>query len=293
MISKGIVLAGGSGSRLFPLTQSVSKQLMPIYDKPMVYYPLATLMMAGLRDILLITTPADASLFERLLGDGSQWGIRLSYAVQPEPGGLAQAFIVGAKFVAGQPCALVLGDNVFYGNGLISKLRAATDRDVGATIFAYHVKDPQRYGVVEFDPRGNVVSLTEKPNQPRSNFAVTGLYFYDARVTQFASALKPSARGELEITDLNQRYLDVGDLHVVTLGRGNAWLDTGTHDSLLQAATFVQTVQERQGLMVSCPEEVAFRMGWIDSADLLRLAEPLRQNSYGQYLSRLAREEIS
>ena len=290
MIKKGIILAGGSGTRLYPLTRSVSKQLMPIYDKPMVYYPLATLMMAGIQDILVITTPEDAILFERLLGDGIQWGIRISYAVQPYPGGLAQAFIVGADFVGGQPCALVLGDNIFYGNGLIQKLRSAAACASGATVFAYHVADPERYGVVEFDAKGCAVSLEEKPAKPKSNYAVTGLYFYDERVSKFAAELKPSARGELEITDLNQVYLEAGDLHVETLGRGHAWLDTGTHESLVQAATFVQTVQERQGFMVSCPEEIAFRMGWIEADDLVRLAEPVKKNGYGQYLLRLAAE---
>ena len=290
MINKGIILAGGSGTRLYPLTRSVSKQLMPIYDKPMVYYPLATLMMAGIRDILIITTPEDASLFERLLGDGTQWGIQITYAVQPYPGGLAQAFLVGAEFVAAQPCALVLGDNIFYGNGLIKKLRDAAECECGATVFAYHVHDPERYGVVEFDSDGRAVSLEEKPANPKSNYAVTGLYFYDERVSNFAAELKPSARGELEITDLNRVYLEAGDLHVETLGRGHAWLDTGTHESLVQAATFVQTVQERQGFMVSCPEEIAFRMGWINSDDLVQLAEPVKKNGYGQYLLRLAAE---
>ncbi len=290
MINKGIILAGGSGTRLYPLTRSVSKQLMPIYDKPMVYYPLATLMMAGIRDILVITTPEDAPLFERMLGDGTQWGIQITYVVQPYPGGLAQAFLVGAEFVNGQPCALVLGDNIFYGNGLIQKLRAATACESGATVFAYHVQDPERYGVVEFDAEGRAVSLEEKPAKPKSNYAVTGLYFYDERVSKFAAELKPSARGELEITDLNRVYLEAGALHVETLGRGHAWLDTGTHESLVQAATFVQTVQERQGFMVSCPEEIAFRMGWIDAGDLVRLAEPVKKNGYGQYLLRLAAE---
>ena len=291
MIKKGIILAGGSGTRLYPLTRSVSKQLMPIYDKPMVYYPLATLMMAGIQDILVITTPEDASLFERLMGDGTQWGIQLRYAVQPYPGGLAQAFLVGSEFVAGQPCALMLGDNIFYGNGLTQKLRDAVACESGATVFAYHVQDPERYGVVEFDANGRAVSLEEKPVQPKSNNAVTGLYFYDERVSRFAAELKPSARGELEITDLNRLYLDAGDLHVETLGRGQAWLDTGTHESLVQAATFVQTIQERQGFMVSCPEEIAYRMGWINAGDLVRLAEPVKKNGYGQYLLRLATEE--
>ena len=291
MIEKGIILAGGSGTRLYPLTRSVSKQLMPIYDKPMIYFPLATLMMAGIRDILVINTPEEQILFQRLLGDGSQWGIKLSYAVQPYPGGLAQAFHVGAEFVAGQPCSLVLGDNIFYGHGLIRKLRDAAARDKGATVFAYHVPDPERYGVVGFDKNGRANSLEEKPLQPKSNYAVTGLYFYDERVSELAANLKPSARGELEITDLNRLYLELGDLHVESLGRGHAWLDTGTHESLVHAATFIQTIQERQGFMVSCPEEIAYRMGWIAAGDLVRLAEPVKKNGYGQYLLKIAAEE--
>ena len=291
MIEKGIILAGGSGTRLYPLTRSVSKQLMPIYDKPMIYFPLATLMMAGIRDILVINTPEEQILFQRLLGDGSQWGIKLSYAVQPFPGGLAQAFHVGAEFVAGQPCSLVLGDNIFYGHGLIRKLRDAAAREKGATVFAYHVPDPERYGVVGFDKQGRANSLEEKPLQPKSNYAVTGLYFYDERVSELAANLQPSARGELEITDLNRLYLELGDLHVETLGRGHAWLDTGTHESLIHAATFIQTIQERQGFMVSCPEEIAYRMGWISAADLVRLAEPVKKNGYGQYLLKIAAEE--
>ena len=290
MINKGIVLAGGSGTRLYPLTRSVSKQLMPIYDKPMVYYPLATLMMAGIRDILIINTPEEQILFQRLLGDGSQWGIKLTYAVQPHPGGLAQAFHVGAEFVAGQPCALVLGDNIFYGHGLIRKLRDAAARAKGATVFAYHVPDPERYGVVGFGKDGRADSLEEKPQQPKSNYAVTGLYFYDERVTELAANLKPSPRGELEITDLNRLYLEMGDLQVESLGRGHAWLDTGTHESLVHAATFIQTIQERQGFMVSCPEEIAYRMGWITAGDLVRLAEPVKKNGYGQYLLKIAAE---
>ena len=291
MINKGIILAGGSGTRLYPLTRSVSKQLMPIYDKPMIYYPLATLMMAGIRDILVINTPEEQILFQRLLGDGSQWGIKLNYAVQPHPGGLAQAFHVGAEFVAGKPCALVLGDNIFYGHGLIRKLRDAAARETGATVFAYHVPDPERYGVVGFDKAGRANSLEEKPLQPKSNYAVTGLYFYDERVTELAANLQPSPRGELEITDLNRLYLELGDLHVETLGRGHAWLDTGTHESLVHAATFIQTIQERQGFMVSCPEQIAYRMGWISAADLVRLAEPVKKNGYGQYLLKIAAEE--
>lgn len=290
MIKKGIILAGGSGSRLYPLTLSVSKQLMPIYDKPMIYYPLATLMMSGIKDILIITTPEDQSIFKRLLGDGTQWGIQLTYVVQPHPGGLAQAFLVGANFVNGDPCALILGDNIFYGHGLIKKLRDAAACESGATIFAYHVPDPERYGVVAFNASEQAVSIEEKPEKPQSNYAVTGLYFYDEKVSELAAQLKPSARNELEITDLNRAYLATGSLRVERLGRGYAWLDTGTHESLIHAATFIQTIQERQGFMVSCPEEIAYRMGWIDAGALIRLAEPVKKNGYGQYLLKIAFE---
>lgn len=284
---KGIILAGGSGTRLYPLTKVISKQLMPVYDKPMIYYPLASLMLAGIRDILIITTPRDSESFQELLGDGSQWGITLSYTVQPSPDGLAQAFIIGEKFLAGEGGALILGDNIFYGDGFSNLARRAAAQEKGATVFAYYVSDPERYGIVEFDDKGNAVSLEEKPKRPRSNYAVTGLYFYDGSVVEKAKTLKPSARGELEITDLNKLYLQEGTLHVETMGRGYAWLDTGTHESLLQAASYVETVQARQGLKICCPEEIAYQLGYINQEQLIHLAEPLLKNEYGQYLCKI------
>ena len=288
---KGIILAGGSGTRLYPVTQAVSKQLMPVYDKPMIYYPLSTLMLAGIRDILIISTPQDTPRFVELLGDGSRWGLNLQYAVQPSPDGLAQAFIIGKDFIDGHPSTLILGDNIFYGHELVNQLHAARDANSGATVFAYHVTDPERYGVVEFNDSQMAISIEEKPPQPQSNYAVTGLYFYDHQACDIAATIRPSARGELEITDLNRYYLEKGQLHVEIMGRGYAWLDTGTHDSLLDAAGFIATLQKRQGLMVACPEEIAYRQGWIDAEKLLSLALPLKKNAYGQYLEKMLLEK--
>ncbi len=291
-IAKGIILAGGSGTRLYPLTIAISKQLLPVYDKPMIYYPLATLMLADIRDVLIISTPEDIGQYERLLGDGSQWGLNIEYVIQPEPAGLAQAFILGKDFIGEDNCCLILGDNIFYGHGLESVLQNAMQRTEGATVFGYYVKDPERYGVVEFDNKGMAKSIVEKPDAPKSNYAVTGLYFYDNKVISYAENLKPSPRGELEITDINNLYLEAGNLKVEKLGRGTAWLDTGTHASLMQAANFIETIESRQGLKICCPEEIAYRNKWIDSKQLRSLAEPLIKNNYGQYLINLIEQGL-